>query len=319
MNQGGGSDRQDGKPRAQKQPKGYGDAVLSDAEVRRRVDLEGATPLASAWIGEAAADPPPWPANDLANPRPAPAALDPVRAVPTQRVAQVRTSRAVEDDRRRQLWRDSAMLLIGLVLALLVGQTLIPATTAGPAGSPTPEPSTVAIGSAGPPATIPPPPTFGPIIDPSLGIDASPTPIPVITMGPTPTPSPSPSPTPTPTPTVRPTATPKPTPKPTKKPPTPPPATPTPTPTAAPTPAPPVAHFNWDPLTPAVLETVQFSNTSTADTGWSWVFDDGDTSTAKNPSHAFAAPGFYNVRLTVTGPGGTDSVTHQIEVVLAGP
>jgi PKD repeat protein len=70
-----------------------------------------------------------------------------------------------------------------------------------------------------------------------------------------------------------------------------------------------------------VGDSVSFSDTSTGaiDT-WSWDFDDlSGGSSERNPTHTFLAPGFYNVRLTVTGPGGSDSVTHQIEVVAVGP
>ncbi|HYK94557.1 MAG TPA: hypothetical protein VE011_01665 [Candidatus Dormibacteraeota bacterium] len=112
-------------------------------------------------------------------------------------------------DPRRLLWRDSATILIGVVLALLVAQTLLPGTGPVPAGSPTPAPSGIAIGSFLPQASPGPGETFGPIIDPSLGIDATPTPIPVITPGPTrkPSPKPTPKPTPGPTPTTAPTNT----------------------------------------------------------------------------------------------------------------
>jgi hypothetical protein len=88
--------------------------------------------------------------------------------------------------RRRQLWRDSATLLIGAVVALLAFQVLVPRGAGVPLSSPLDLPSGVAIGSVGPPATLRPDPTFGPIVDPSLGIDATPTPIPVITLPPKP-------------------------------------------------------------------------------------------------------------------------------------
>ncbi|CAN5247103.1 PKD domain-containing protein [soil metagenome] len=49
-----------------------------------------------------------------------------------------------------------------------------------------------------------------------------------------------------------------------------------------------------------------------------WDFGDGDTSTDTNPSHAFDAPGSYDVKLTVTDDrGGSDTITKQ--VVISGP
>lgn len=110
----------------------------------------------------------------------------------------------VADDRRRILWRDSATILIGLILAILAFQTFAPGGVGTAAASGSPIPSGVSIGTLPPPISLPPGITFGPIVDPSLGVDATPTPIPVITLGPSPSPSPSPSPEPTPTPTRKP-------------------------------------------------------------------------------------------------------------------
>jgi outer membrane biosynthesis protein TonB len=232
-----------------------------------------------------------------------------VQPADTVRVVAIAQQRA---ERRRLLWRDSATILIGVVIALLIGQMLFPQGIASPGASASELPSGVAIGTFGPPITLPPGITIGPIIDPSLAIDASPTPIPVITMGPTPTPEPSPSPSIKPSatikPTVRPSKTPGTTPAPTHA--------PTPNPTTQATPSPPVALFSWDPPSPLVLQSVQFTNTSTGDTGWVWDFGDAGSSSAQNPTHAYAAPGDYVVKLSVTGAGGSDSVTHTITVTL---
>ena len=335
MNEGGASNRQFRNRRGPKQPKGSSDeAVLSDDEVRRRVDLREVVDDSPHpdWIGaeaEAESAPPPAPLPPAAEAAAAAEAgllapslfeADPALAVLPRRMEAVRRDRLAQDERRRQLWRDSATILIGVVLALLVGQTLVPAQTAGPDGSPTALPSTVAIGSVGPPATVstgsvPPPPTFGPIINPSLGIDASPTPIPVITMGPTP----SPTPIPTASPTVRPSASIKPTPMPTPRPtgtprPTPTP-TPTPEPTPPPTPPPPSARFTFS----VDFLTVTLDNNSTGvvtgETSWLWDFGDGTTATQRNPDpHLYLVPGDYTITLTMTTPVGTDSVQHNVTV-----
>ncbi|MFQ5654016.1 MAG: PKD domain-containing protein [Planctomycetota bacterium] len=44
-------------------------------------------------------------------------------------------------------------------------------------------------------------------------------------------------------------------------------------------------------------------------TSYLWDFGDGETSTAESPIHSYLDPGTYSVTLTVTGPGGEDSVT----------
>jgi PKD repeat protein len=165
----------------------------------------------------------------------------------------------------------------------------------------------------GPPPTIAPGETagttFGPIINPSLGIDATPTPIPVIT------PTPSPTPSPTPTPTVKPSPTPKATPKPTPKPTKTPRPSPTPDPTPEPTPPPPSARFAFS----VDLLTVTLDNNSTGvisgETTWLWEFGDGTTDTRRNPDpHTYLAPDTYTITLTMTTPVGTDSVQHNVTV-----
>lgn len=140
----------------------------------------------------------------------------------------MRTPEETRFEAKRLLWRDSAIILAGIVVALLIAQ-LLPhadpglaadatdlASGAGPGAS-------LARGSSLAPAT-----TFGPIVDPSLAIDATRPPRPAVTLPPTGS--------------FEPGATDGPTPRPTKKPPaTSPPATPEPTPEVTPeiTPIPP--------------------------------------------------------------------------------
>src|SRR6185503_18155105 len=130
-------------------------------------------------------------------------------------------------------------------IAILAAQTFLPSANGGPGESATPYPSGVTVGSLPAPVTLPPAATFGGIIDPSLGIDATPTPIPVITLGP---------PTPTPKPTVKATIKPRVTPKPSA--------------------APVIAKFSWSPATPAPGEQVQFTSSSSGATTWTWDFGD---------------------------------------------
>jgi hypothetical protein len=142
---------------------------------------------------------------------------------------------------QRILWRDSATILSGVIIAMLLAEALIPSDFSGEGGTPTPDPTTVTV--------VAPLPTFrlvgvgatpGEVVDPNLPLNR-PTIIPVITLPPpTKKPSPSPSATlkttlrPSASPTARPSATaaPTPTPAPTPS------ATPTPAPTPSPTPTP---------------------------------------------------------------------------------
>ncbi len=75
----------------------------------------------------------------------------------------------------------------------------------------------------------------------------------------------------------------------------------------------PVANFSYT----ANDLTVTFTDLST-DNGTlsqSWNFGDGSVSSAKNPVHAYAAAGTYNISLTVTDNGGlTDTETKTISV-----
>jgi len=44
---------------------------------------------------------------------------------------------------------------------------------------------------------------------------------------------------------------------------------------------------------------------------WLWDFGDGNTSTAQNPSHNYVNSGFYNVKLTVTNPSGSNTLIYN--------
>lgn len=61
--------------------------------------------------------------------------------------------------------------------------------------------------------------------------------------------------------------------------------------------------------------TVNFTNTSTGATSYSWNFGDAGTSTLTNPSHTYASPGPYNVTLTATNSCGTSSITKTVNIL----
>ncbi len=71
----------------------------------------------------------------------------------------------------------------------------------------------------------------------------------------------------------------------------------------------PVADFAANATDGVAPLAVEFNDTSTGDgiTAWSWDFGDGETSTEQHPVHVYAAPGAYDVNLTVTSVGRSDS------------
>ncbi|RLD46249.1 MAG: hypothetical protein DRI88_07820, partial [Bacteroidetes bacterium] len=79
----------------------------------------------------------------------------------------------------------------------------------------------------------------------------------------------------------------------------------------------PVADFVADNLTPAVADTVHFTDLSSNDpTSWSWSFDpstmeylEGTSATSQNPIVKFNDPGTYTVEMTATNAAGSDTET----------
>jgi len=70
---------------------------------------------------------------------------------------------------------------------------------------------------------------------------------------------------------------------------------------------PPVAQFQADPVSGEAPLSVQFSDLSTgAVTSWLWDFGDNTSGADQHPEHTYSDTGRYTIRLTVTGPGGTD-------------
>lgn len=60
--------------------------------------------------------------------------------------------------------------------------------------------------------------------------------------------------------------------------------------------------------------TVQFTNTSTGASTYSWDFGDGATSTSKDPDHQYSNAGSYSVSMTATGDGGNDTETSTVTI-----
>jgi hypothetical protein len=145
-------------------------------------------------------------------------------APPDPSVDARRTPEESRREAKRLLWRDSAIILVGVLLALLLVNylpSIAPAFVADQTDSP---PGGGTGASLPPGSSLPPGATLGPVVDPGLGIDATPRPVPGVTLPPTGTAKP-----------VEPGATATPSPRPTKKPaatlaPTAPPPTPAPTP-----------------------------------------------------------------------------------------
>lgn len=76
------------------------------------------------------------------------------------------------------------------------------------------------------------------------------------------------------------------------------------------------ASFLQSPASPTAGQPVQFTDTSTGSpTSWQWVFGDGATSAAQNPSHTYTAAGSYGVTLTIRA--GTDSNSASRTVTVA--
>ena len=72
----------------------------------------------------------------------------------------------------------------------------------------------------------------------------------------------------------------------------------------------PVADFTGTSTTGLYPLTVRFADASAGNIStYSWNFGDGSSSALKNPNHTYTWPGTFDVSLTVTGPGGSDTET----------
>ncbi len=72
------------------------------------------------------------------------------------------------------------------------------------------------------------------------------------------------------------------------------------------------AHFGSDVTSGVLPLTVNFADSSQGYiTSWLWDFGDGSTSIEQNPSHTYENAGSYTVSLTVSGLGGSDTITKE--------
>jgi PKD repeat protein len=73
---------------------------------------------------------------------------------------------------------------------------------------------------------------------------------------------------------------------------------------------PPVPDFSADQTSGAAPLDVQFTDLSTgAITAYEWDFGDSTTLAEPSPLHTYSSAGTYSVKLTVTGPGGSNTMT----------
>ncbi len=89
--------------------------------------------------------------------------------------------------------------------------------------------------------------------------------------------------------------------------------------------APPVPDFTGTPVTGTFPLTVFFNDQSTPNSGqyavtvWDWNFGDSTThSNLQNPTHVYQTAGTYDVKLTVTSPGGTEVITKTAYITPSG-
>ncbi|MFH0945878.1 MAG: PKD domain-containing protein, partial [Planctomycetota bacterium] len=84
---------------------------------------------------------------------------------------------------------------------------------------------------------------------------------------------------------------------------------------------PPVADFSGTPTSGTAPLLVTFTDLTSGGpvTGWSWDFGDTGTSTLQHPTHTYTTSGTYTVSLTVTGPGGNDTITKTDYITVTAP
>ena len=170
--------------------------------------------------------------------------------------------------------------------------------TPTPTATRTPAPPTPTATRTPTPTGIwtPPPPTSTATRTPSATpTRTSPPATPSATYTQTPTPN---FPIPTPTATSMPTLTP----------------TPMPTPPGTPPPSGFKPSFTFSPKLPAQGKPVQFTDTSSGGSAWSWEFGDGTRSSLRNPTHTYAVRGVYTVALWVSSGASWSKAEQTVTV-----
>ncbi|NQT24801.1 aryl-sulfate sulfotransferase, partial [candidate division KSB1 bacterium] len=82
--------------------------------------------------------------------------------------------------------------------------------------------------------------------------------------------------------------------------------------------SPPVADFSADTTSGFWPFTVQFSDLSTGVIStWNWSFGDGEISIEQSPSHAYQTADTFDVTLSVTGPGGADTLLRENHILVS--
>lgn len=79
---------------------------------------------------------------------------------------------------------------------------------------------------------------------------------------------------------------------------------------------PPVSAFTAVIEEPGLTTLVNFTQSATDATTYSWVFGDGATSDEENPMHEYLESGVYEVCLEVTNDAGTDTFCQDIEITV---
>ena len=83
---------------------------------------------------------------------------------------------------------------------------------------------------------------------------------------------------------------------------------------------PPIANFSSSSVSGTAPSIITFLDQSTGDiTNYLWSFGDGGSSSLLNPSHSYAENGIYSVTLTVSGPGGSNSITKTHYITITEP
>ena len=82
----------------------------------------------------------------------------------------------------------------------------------------------------------------------------------------------------------------------------------------------PVADFTFSTTVVCPGDPILFTNNSTNSTTYSWSFGQGSpaSSSLENPSVVFPNSGTYTISLVAIGPGGTDILTQNINIVISG-